>query len=290
MSGYKIILACLSDVDTVVPTLGVSFLIGCGFGAHIEALHVRADAASAVPLVGEGMSGAMVEEMLEIAERQATDRSERVRQLFDRTCAEQGIVAAAKPAPGSSGPSVAWREEVGREEDVIAYAGRLADLLVFARPFPDKDIPSIISLNAALMESGRPLLLAPPTLPSQIGQTIAVFWNGSAEASRAVAAALPFLERAAKVIVLCAREEEPAAHDELANYLGWHGIVADVRTFVAGGGGGHVGQGLLLQANAVGADLIVMGAYTHSRLRQLILGGVTRHVIHAARVPVLLSH
>ncbi len=180
---------------------------------------------------------------------------------------------------------------MGHEEEAVAEIGRLTDLLVIARPVPERDVPSVMSLNAALMETGRPLLLAPPVLPATIGRNVAVFWNGSAEAARAVATALPFLDKAASVIILSAREEAAATPGELVDYLTWHGIAATEHDFVAGSaGGGQVAQTLIDEAVTRGADLIVMGAYTHSRLRQLILGGVTRHVLHYATIPVLLSH
>lgn len=286
MTGCKTILACLSDADTAPATLGLAFMIGRDHNCHVEALHVRADPASAVPLVGEGMSGAMVEEMLAMAERQGTERANILHAMFKSTCTGQGVDIASAPQ-GRPRLSAVWREEVGREEEVIADVGRLTDLVVMARPLPDRDAPSVMSLNAALMESGRPLLLAPPSPPPALGRTVAVFWNGSAEASRAVAAALPFLQKADKVEILSAREESTAVPGELAGYLAWHDIHAGVHSFAAGS---HVGQSLLDEAAALGADLIVMGAYTHSRLRQLILGGVTRHVLHSATLPVLMSH
>jgi len=286
MSGYKTILASLSDPESTPATLQLAFLVARGQGSHVEALHVRSDPSSAVPLVGEGMSGAMVEEMLAVAERQSAEQASQVRAQFDQACLHHDIPILA--TPGESGNVTAvWREETGREEEVLANAGRLTDLVVMARPMPDRDLPSIMTLNAALMESGRPLLLAPPTIPETVGRYIAIFWNGSAEASRAVAFAMPMLARAETVTILSASEEGGADPQELAGYLAWHGITAGIHSFSANG---QVGQTLMAEAATLGADLVVMGAYTHSRLRQLILGGVTRHVLHDATLPVLFSH
>jgi nucleotide-binding universal stress UspA family protein len=290
MNGYRTILACLSDAESTTATLGLSFVVGKEFGAHVEALHVRPDASSAVPLLGgEGVSGAVVDELVQAAERKSVERAEALRRLFDEACAARGapVLVAPQPSPDFS---VSWREEMGAEEDVVAGLGRLSDLIVMARPDTTQGVASLMSLNAALMESGRPLLLGPPKVPDQVGRSVVVFWNGSAEASRAVAMGMPFLERAKRVIVLCAREEQGGTPEELARHLGWHGIKADTRTFTAGGPGGHVGHGLLVEAGYLGADLIIMGAYTHSRLRQLVLGGVTRHVLQGATLPVLMSH
>lgn len=286
MTAYRTILVCLSDSESAEATLGLALLLGRAHHAHVEAIHVRPDPAAAVPLIGEGMSGAMVEEMLAAAETQAAERAGRVRAVFDAVCARTGAAMAAEPEPEPQF-SVSWREETGREEEVLANAGRLTDLVVFAHPDPERDSPSIMSLNAVLMESGRPVLLAPPVLPAGLGRQVAVFWNGSAEASRAVQGARPILKRAETVSILSAVEEGGVSPGELAGYLAWHGVKAQVHSFA---GGSHVGPALLKEAGDMGADLVVMGAYTHSRLRQLILGGVTRHVLHAAQLPVLLCH
>jgi nucleotide-binding universal stress UspA family protein len=286
MTGYRTIVAYLSDADTAPSTLELAFLVGRHQSAHVEALHIRIDPASALPLVGEGMSAAMVQEMLAAAERQADERATRIRAQFEETCQRLGVPRVTAP-PAPEQLTTAWHESGGREEEIVANIGRLTDLLVMPRPIPDRDTPSIMTLNAALMESGRAVLLAPPAAPLSLGQNIAIFWNGSAEASRAVMAAMPFLERASHVSILSAREEEAAVPAELAGYLAWHNIQANVDSFVAGH---QVGQTLLDEAARRGADMVVMGAYTHSRLRQLILGGVTRHVLHAATLPVLLCH
>jgi nucleotide-binding universal stress UspA family protein len=286
MSGYKTILASLSDPESAPATLQLAFLVARGQGAHVEALHVRSDPSSAVPLVGEGMSGAMVEEMLAVAERQSSEQASQVRAQFDQACLRHDVPILAVPG-GSTTVSTVWRQEIGREEEVVAKAGRLTDLVVMARPLPDRDQPSIMTLNAALMESGRPLLLAPPNIAATVGRHVAIFWNGSAEASRAVASSMPLLSVAETVSILSASEEGGADPTELAGYLAWHGITAVIHSYSANG---QVGETLMAEALALGADLLVMGAYTHSRLRQLILGGVTRHILQSCTLPVLLSH
>lgn len=290
MTGYRTILACLSDADTASATLGLALLVGRNHAAHVDALHVRIDPSTAIPLVGEGMSGAMVEEMLALAEKQASERAKGIRAQFDRICAQDGVTIAEVPLAEPQ-LSALWREELGREEEVVAEIGRLSDLLVLARPLPENEVPSIMTLNAALMESGRPLLLAPPVLPAIVGRKVAVFWNGSIEAARAVGAALPFLCQADEVFILSAREEAATSPGALVKYLAWHGISSVKHCFPAAGAtGGQVAQILLDEAVTRGADMVVMGAYTHSRLRQLIMGGVTRHVLHYAKLPVLLCH
>ncbi len=288
-TAYRRLLTPLSDAESAASPLATAMLLGRTFDSHVVAMHVRVDPAAAVPLVGEGMSGAMVEEMIEAAEHQAAERATATRHLFDQMCSQHQVEILEIPQP-RPGLSAEWRDRTGREEDVVSRCGRLYDMLVMARPLPDRELPSILTLNAALMESGRPLLVAPPRAPEVLGRRIAVAWNGSVEAVRAIAAAMPLLRRADKVAVFAAREVEDEALSpaEIAAYLAWHGIEAEQHGFTASGRG--VGEALHEQVRKMDADLLVMGAYTHSRLRQLILGGVTRYMLNNADMPLLLSH
>ena len=274
--AYRVILTCLTDTETATTALDLGMMVARDFEAGLEVLHVRSDPASAVPLVGEGMSGAMVEEMLAAAEKHGLELARALRQNYEEATQRHKVASG-------------WREEVGREDDIVASAGRLSDIVILARPLPNRDLPSPVTVNAAILDTGRPLLLAPPPPVAHVGESVAVFWNGSPQAARAVYFSLPFLKRAKRVSVLAAREEEsPTPGQGLVEYLAKHEVEAGFREFTAGGQGTEVGRGLLAEAEKEGADLVVMGAFTHSRLRQLILGGVTRHVVSAAKLPVLL--
>ena len=273
---YRVILACLTDTESAAATLDLGMMVAKRFDAVLEVLHVRSDPASAVPLVGEGMSGAMVEEMLAAAEKHGLELARALRLKYDQAVEHHHIKSG-------------WREEVGREDDIVASAGMLADMVILSRPLPNRDLPSPVTLNAAILDTGRPLLLAPPVTPAHVDESVVVFWNGSPQAARAVYFSLPFLKMAKRVVVLSAREEESATPGQgLVDYLAKHQIEAGFRVFTAGGPGTDVARGLLTEAEKEGADLVVMGAFTHSRLRQLILGGVTRHVLSTAKLPVLL--
>lgn len=290
MPNIRTILAVVSDDVSGRAPLDMALLVARDMGAHVKALHVRSDPSNAVPLVGEGMSGVMVEEMISAAERQSEERAQAAKAMFEARRQELGVSLAAGPGEGEAF-SVCWREETGREEDIVARCARLNDLTVVGRPVSDRELPSVMTLNAALLESGRALLVAPPQMPAVVGRKVAVAWNGSAEAARAVNAALPFLRRAESVVVLSAKEqdEDPVLTPaQLCTYLQWHGIRADSRSFASSVT--QTGEALENEVRALGADLLVMGAYTHSRLRQLILGGVTRHMLHHAAIPVLMTH
>ena len=266
--------------------LETAFALGRHLSAHIEGMHVRPDPRDAIPLVGEGMSGAMIEELISITEEEGAARAARARAMFDEVRDASAFPRADKPSP--TGLSAAWGEEIGREDEMTVRRGRLADLVVVGRPTAQADAPSRITLNAALFETGRPVLVAPMQPMASIGRTIAIAWNGSAEAARAVAAALPFAEKAEATVVFSIAADDTAgtADTDLIDYLAWHGIEAGHHTVA--GDGAAVGEELLKAC--AGSDLLVMGAYTHSRLRQLILGGTTRHVLERATMPLLMAH
>jgi len=171
----------------------------------------------------------------------------------------------------------------------VAQQARLADLTVVPHPEAADDVSSSEALHAVLFDSGHPVLIAPPQAPEHIGRRICMAWNGTAESASAVTAVLPWLARAEAVRILAGDEYQrrgPAAPD-LAAYLALHDIHAEVATFRPIDR--EVGAGLLKAAQEFGADLLAMGAYSHSRLRQLLLGGVTRHVLEHAALPVMMN-
>ena len=241
--------------------------------AHVEVFHVRSDPKDAVPLLGEGMSGAMIEEMIDLADKEAGDRSGRARKLYDDALKAHGLPEVDKPQL-CSGPAASWIEVVGREDEAVAVRARLADLSVIARPTPEGDFPSSMTLNAALFETGK---------------TMAISWNGSAESARAVAAGIVYLTLADTVLAMAVHSARtpPMAARGLGEYLAWHGITAVAEPIEPGGY--TVGQVVLGFCAEHGVDMLVMGAYTHSRVRQLILGGVTRHVLENAQIPLLMA-
>jgi nucleotide-binding universal stress UspA family protein len=279
----------LSEPGLVKTSLQAAFKAAGPFTAHIEALHVRPDPQlSAAAMTGEVMSSSMIDQIIKDGEKQSATNASKTREAFDRACKTAGIRYAEKPQRGNR-VTAAWREETGYEDHELVLRGRASDLIVLSRPASAIDVAKRLSLEAALMETGRPLLLVPPKVPTKIGSNIAIAWNGSAEAARAVGEAKPFLLNARKVTILTAaeRQGEDSNPAGLQSLLAWHGIKAridKVRTR------GDVGKALLGAAKRAGADLLVMGGYSHSRVRELVLGGVTRHVLSEATMPVFMIH
>ena len=191
----------------------------------------------------------------------------------------------------SDDASISWEVAKGQTPDVVARRGGAYDLIVIGKPTSDTEHADILIAESAVFSTGRPVLISPPEPPKTFGETVLIGWNRSAQSARAYhAAKVLLLERAKKVRILSVTtgaKNGPSA-EEIADNLVWHGIEAEIREFSPD----HrsVGAVLLAEANAIGADLIVMGAYTHSRLRQMLLGGVTKHVLTNATAPIFMAH
>ena len=286
MSIRKII-AAVDGSEGSRTALQTAFSIARRFTAHVLALHVRVEPGHAVPFVGEGMSGALVQELIELTERESAARAAIAREIFDRLQLSAGI--PKRSAPGTDGPSATWAETLPREEDALVRRGRLADLLVVARPTPDPDGLGHTTLSKALFETGRPVLVASLEQTESVGRRVVIAWNGGVQAARAITAALPFLADAEWVTVVGVGDEhgdQPGLAD-VTEYLAWHGISAETHAIASRG---SVGEALTDVVVASGAGLVAMGGYSHSRLRELILGGVTRHMLEKAMLPLLLAH
>jgi nucleotide-binding universal stress UspA family protein len=190
-----------------------------------------------------------------------------------------------------------WSQVVGRNDEITARRGRLSDLIVVNHPTVSSDVLDTLTLNAALFDTGRPVLVA-----QRLGKNLAInslstdchmgiYWNGSIQSVRAFSAAIDLIVKAKNITIMTAERDQVslAQVPELVNYLERHGIVASTSIFRSGGGQ-SIGAALLAECSQIGVNFLVMGAYAQSRVRQLILGGVTRHVLEHARLPLFMAH
>jgi nucleotide-binding universal stress UspA family protein len=258
--------------------------------AHLVFLHVPLDVEKiAIPLASaEYGGGAGIAELITVLEQDADARRVRAKQAVDSLCARESIPQATAPLDGAV--SAEWRVATGDEARLLPQYGRVADLIVLGRTREGGETPTEV-IDAALLESGRPLLLVPARPPAQIGRTVAIAWKDTPEAASAVAAALPLLRRAHQVAILTVDEggaADQAAGARLRDALLWHNRATSTRGLKPDGA--EPAAALLRAANDVGADLLVMGGYGHSRFREVVLGGFTRHVLRAAELPVLMAH
>jgi nucleotide-binding universal stress UspA family protein len=215
---------------------------------------------------------------------EAADRISRARELFDTETGRRRI-------------SAEWRSTTGFPIDVAAVQARYADLIVLNQLDPEDAQAPINSPRPEdmVLSAGRPILVIPYIgAHGPIGKRVLVAWDASREATRAVNDAMPLLAAATIVTVMTIdpvieRAEHGAVPGaDIALHLTRHGVNAQVEKTVSGGVG--IGDVLLSRASDLGADLLVMGAYGHSRVRELVLGGATRTVLMSMTLPVLMSH
>jgi len=286
--AYRRLLLPLTGTASGEAALNAALHIAQIYDAHVHCLHVRVDARDVAPLAGEGLSGAMIEEMMAATERESGQRADRVKDLWTRFVAGRDVTLAesAEAAMKAPGATLSFQSIAGREEDIVAQQARLYDLVVVPHPEAEEDVSSSDALHAVLFDSGRPVLVAPRETPPVIGDRVCIAWNGTAQSATSVNEALPWLHRAKAIAILHAPEYQRRGPEAsgIQTYLRWHGIEAELKPFTLQTR--DVGAGLLGAARDYGADLLVMGAYSHSRLRQLILGGVTRHVLENADIAV----
>jgi nucleotide-binding universal stress UspA family protein len=257
--------------------------------AHLDFLHVRADAAAmAAAMASDGGGAAMVTGLVERIDEEASQREESAKQLFQRFCERERLVVADSPI-AQPGPTAQWHQQTGDEAYWVTEYGHSADLLIIGRPTDDQGV-SIDTAERALLGSGRPVLIPPATPLAALPETIVIAWKAAPEAARAVTAAMPLLAMAKQVLIVTVAEEQGLSDEEgarLMTSLRWRGLDAATRHLQPNPQGA---ADTLIRAAAEHGALVVMGAYGHSRMREWIFGGFTRHVMRGAAVPVLMMH
>jgi nucleotide-binding universal stress UspA family protein len=206
---------------------------------------------------------------------------------------EAASSAAFQGALAGKRRSSEWRVVDGYAEENLTAAARYADLVVVGQPEPEpvpESTPSDLPERLAL-HSERPVLVVPHIGATQPGRTVMVCWNGRREASRAVTGALPLLKAAERVIVLtidAEKTDEPEAGKRAGEWLARHGVKATTQSDSATAT--DVGNVILSRAADAAVDLIVMGIYGHSRMREFVLGGASRTLLASMTVPLLIAH
>jgi nucleotide-binding universal stress UspA family protein len=264
--------------------LEAALLLAKKFDGSIEGFAVRPAIAEMVAMDPDaGMT------MVAVKENDA-DMVRQAEEAFRAFVARHGLKEREATSAAPASLSWTWRAEAPSGHDFVGSYGRVFDAIVLARPGGEWQSPSMITLESALFESGRPLLIAPPAPPPSLGTNILIAWNRSTEQARTTAFAMPLLRLAERVTILTVEGATVAgpSGEELAHSLTMNGIAAQTIAMKAGKAG--AGDTILKKAAELDCDLIVKGAYTQSRLRQLIFGGTTRHILANAEVPVLMAH
>ena len=268
-----------SSIDSV---LGTAAHLARQFGSHIEGAPLGPDLPDLVAF-DMPVSWTVSDQN---AWREIADEAHR---KFESFMMENGVPLHEPGGPGASAtPTCSWSGEHSLGDSQAASLARVFDIAIMGRPGSDRGDPRMATAEAAIFESGRPVLLAPPK-PVAFGETIVISWNQSTETARAVAFAMPLLKKAKSVFVMTTEGfgVDGPPGELMARTLRIHGVNAEA---VTKPNGRSDGEAILDQASKLGGDLLIKGAYTQSRLRQMIFGGATAHILTKAQIPVLMAN
>ena len=284
--GIRRVLVPMTGAEADRAALSAGFQVAAAQGAHLDAIYLRPDPAEAVPYVGDPASAAVIEDIYQAAKKAADNASSAARQMFE-TAARSAGIAPVTALASAHPPSARFLDEMGGMGRSILRHARLADLVVTADL--SKNPTATAAFETVLMGARRPVLTLPGGAPVSWGRNVLIGWSGSLEAGFALMSALPLLKSAQSITILSNTlpDDVPPA-SEVVSFLALHGLTAGTATFETKGK--SVGAALIETAASLGADFIVMGGYGHSRLREFILGGVTRHMISHATTAVLMAH
>jgi nucleotide-binding universal stress UspA family protein len=285
--AYRKILVPLLGTARDAHVLKAAFEVAKAFGSHVAAVYVQPDPTEILPYLGEGISAGVIQEIMDAARESAKRAAASSRATLEQIAKEAGT-GVQTPAGQGLGASFHVRE--GLSEDVIAEEARLSDLVVFDVPADSKDVGLRASMESALLNGRKPLLLVPHKATKIVGGKVGIGWDGGAAAAHAVSAAIPLLARASSIEILNVTTGpiDTVQLDRLRDYLRLHGLSAVEHGINPGSQ--TTASALIDGAQRAGADVLVIGGYGHSRLRELVLGGVTRHVFANVSMPIFIAH
>jgi nucleotide-binding universal stress UspA family protein len=304
--SFRTILVPVEQHDLMNSTLETALCLAQKFDSYVEGSALRGTISAAYAMA-DAAAGT-----IPTLEQDIAENAKQTRGLFETFMQEHGVPCGAHTGTLSS----KWLEDAPEGDDFVGSHGRLFDVIVLGRPghnpkgsrmstleaalfesgrpvlvAPPSPRPQMSTLEAALFESGRPVLVAPPSPRPQMCTNVLIAWNCSTEQARTIAFAMPILRRAGRVVV--STVESGAAvpgptGQQLCHYLQLSGVPA--KPLTVGLNGRLTSEAVLEHANALGCDLLIKGAYTQSRLRQFIFGGTTQYILGNATLPVLMAH
>jgi len=288
--AIKSVLVPLNDGPGCLHVLQTAFVVAKRFGAHISGVHVQRSAADSEPYVFANLTGQLKETVISESMRAAQNSAETIRNQFEDACRKADVPVLNQPQ-SKDGVSASFEVLEGRPADVLIERARLADVTAIESPQLDENTirqaPIGETLESILLGSGRPVLIVPKQWQARPCQHAAIGWNESVQCARALAMTIPWLRLMDRVTLLVSRARAPRA-DRVIQYLQTHGISAEVKTLNRGEM--TAGEAILQRCDEFAADLLIVGGYSTARPRQLLFGGVTRHLMKNTDVVTVMVH
>lgn len=287
--AIKYILCIFGGSENELNAVQAALMLGKEHEAHIRFLHLSPDPGAHSGLYGEGVL--VSSEIVAAIENENKARLEAAKRHISAMTAKYHI-----PLDGPQSPahriSASFRHLTGNMDRLVAREGRVCDLIIMGK----NDTMKYDTMTPALFNTGRPVLLIPSIKGTPVmswnERKVAIAWDGGMEAARALYNALPLVRKSKAMHLLVAREHGKAfdleAQQIVMEYLNAHGFHPNI--VVADRGDRSIGETLLEKVKELGSDLLIMGAYGHSMFREMVLGGVTEHVLSHGDIPIFLSH
>lgn len=281
----KVILMPVYSRGNEIERLRGALSLARHFNAHLKVIFAQSKPSDLLGTELLGLSATVREQVVSIMDGEANQNRGDLRDHFEQLCAENDVAVSVKPVDGL--PTASWCEINGARSELVALHGRVSDLIVIPH---SKSGEATATFEEAILHTGRPVFLVPRGM-WEINITKALIgWDGGLESTKAVRQALPFLKRASAVIIGAGSDtlsDRPTAGDAAA-YLAYHGVQAEIQLLDEKAS--STGAALLNLAAGQGCDLLVTGAYAHTRLRHRLLGGVTSYMLKHAEIPVLMAN
>ena len=293
--SYRKLLVPFSGSDKTAGILPAALQLAARFKATSDVVFVRPEPYQVLPYLGDSAPGIMVSEIVDATKTAADTAANRLRNAIDQAARDCAVMLVGEGTPPADQASVRYVEVSGDATDIVAEQSRLADLVIFVGGTEQSQLGLPGALGSVLMNTTRPILVLPSVdYAGTIGTNVAIAWDGSAEAANAVKGALPFLQDAKSVKIMNVQHNlsqegvQADIAEALGDYLDLHGI-AHTEAYLDPQGK-STSEVILEQAGLAGCDLLVMGGYGHSRVREMLLGGVTQYMLEQTTVPILMAH
>lgn len=289
--SFKTLFVPMAFERTAPTIMDAALLLAASFGAHVHAHHVRQRYSGYPPIDFFPSDGAAATVMQEGHDEATAVFARAIRAIFEESCDTVGAkIVPVSEALKQNGVTASWTEEVGFAALHYSLAARIADLVVIATPDPKAVEIEREIFEATLMKSGAPIFLTPRAGLGETPKRPLIAWDGSLQASRVVRGALALLVECEEATLLTIGDTDHGTPslDSAKHWLERNGVRVATRS--VDWPRGPVAERILNQCEALNSDLVVMGGYSHSRIRESMFGGVTLHMLHHAELPLLMIH
>jgi len=288
--GIKTILVPIDGGKGSFAALDRAFVVAKRFGAHIQALHVMQRVSDAASYGFYNVPAKLRKNVESEAEKAALEKAAELQEQFEDFCSQYDLPISEQPSE-EAGATAAWHQEFGHVAEILVRHGRVSDLIAVPRPRVKtgtvRRSPVGQAIEAVLLETGRPVLIEPPNCKAKRCERVAIGWNESSEASRALAMTLPWLVEMSAVTIIISEKRQPRVKAVL-DYLAWHGVTANVQ--ILDGRGRSVAEAMLSVCADVGAEFLIVGGFSHARARELLFGGVTHYLLAESSIVTIMVH